>query len=734
MDDVTILPAENIGKEFVSKEFILKGKNEYYYRNLQSSWPEKRWRQLTSDEVERLVKNNNTADNWDDLRVTDQFNPRRIKNSEFYGLVRIGSIQNAVLEHHDLNLAVGITNSVIISCDIGDNVAIHNVRHLAHYIIGDRCMLFNIDEMHTTDHAKFGNGIIKQGEPEEVRVWLDLMNESGCRSVLPFDGMITADAYLWAKYRDDKALQKKLIQITQNNFDAHRGYYGIIGNQCVIKNSRILKDVKVGTHCYIKGTNKLKNLTINSSEDEPTQIGEGVELVNGIIGYGCHIFYGCKAVRFILGNNSNLKYGARLINSFLGDNSTISCCEVLNNLIFPAHEQHHNNSFLVASVVMGQSNVAAGATIGSNHNSRANDNEIQAGRGFWPGLCSSVKHSCRFASFVLLSKADYPSELDIPLPFSLLNNNPAKDQLEVMPAFWWLYNMYALARNSWKFMNRDNRKNKVQNIEFDSLAPDTIEEIITARQLLEIWTAKAHHRAQGKSTKAINERALMTLGKKLLSGTEESINKLEILGENMEKSFRKVVILKVYKAYHAYAEMIHYYAVKNIIEYMLNNKKSNFKSVSDALKGSREKKWTNLGGQLIREKEVDKLRASIGSGKLKTWKEIHNKYDVLWEKYPLEKQKHAYATLCLLSDAKVLSKKQWLKALDISIQVQEFIRDQVYISRNKDYNNHFRQATFRNTDEMIAAIGTIDDNSFIKQVGAETEAFKKIVVQIIKMG
>ena len=97
-----------------------------------------------------------------------------------------------------------------------------------------------------------------------------------------------------------------------------------------------MKDVKIGAHCYIKGSNKLKNLTINSSEAEPTQIGEGVELVNGIIGYGCHIFYGCKAVRFMLGDNSNLKYGARLINSFLGDNSTISCCEVLNNLIFPA--------------------------------------------------------------------------------------------------------------------------------------------------------------------------------------------------------------------------------------------------------------------------------------------------------------------------------------------------------------------------------------------------------------
>ena len=202
---------------------------------------------------------------------------------------------------------------------------------------------------------------------------------------LPFDGMITADAYLWAKYRDDTALQKALvIHYPEQAFDNRRGYYGTTGNQCVIKNSLILKDVKIGSNCYIKGANKLKNLTINSSAEEPTQIGEGVELVNGIIGYGCHIFYGCKAVKFILGNNSNLKYGARLINSFLGDNSTISCCEVLNNLIFPAHEQHHNNSFLIASVVMGQSNMAAGATIGSNHNSRANDNEIQAGRGFWP--------------------------------------------------------------------------------------------------------------------------------------------------------------------------------------------------------------------------------------------------------------------------------------------------------------------------------------------------------------
>ncbi|MBN1765325.1 MAG: DUF4954 family protein [Sedimentisphaerales bacterium] len=731
MDNITIRPAGSIGRNFIPSEYLPPEKNEYYLRNTQIS--QQPWRHLSADELEQLVKNGNTSDNWDEILVTDEFDPKMIKNSEFFGLVRIGRMQNVILEHHDLQIPAGITNSLIIACDIGDDVAIHDVRYLAHTIIGNRCILANIDEMHTTNHAKFGNGILKEGEPENVRTWLELMNETGSRSVLPFDGMIPADAYLWAKYRDDKPLLEKFKEITQNQFDPRRGYYGTIGDQCVIKNSRILKDVKVGPHCYIKGANKLKNLTINSSPEEPSQIGEGVELVNGIIGYGCHIFYGCKAVRFILGNNSNLKYGARLIHSFLGANSTISCCEVLYNLIFPAHEQHHNNSFLIASVVLGQSNTAAGATIGSNHNSRANDNEIQAGRGFWPGLCSSVKHSCRFASFTLLAKGDYPAEMDIPLPFSLLNNNVAQDQLEVMPAFWWQYNMYALARNSWKFQNRDKRCIKLQNIEFDSLAPDTAEEIFHALHLLEIWTAKAALRRKGDTGVKSDEKCAR-IGRELLTGPPEPVNQLEVLGENMEKSRRKVMILKAHNSYHAYRDMLHYYAIKNLVVYLQANPQANLTSLQEALKGPRQRDWINLGGQLVPTGHVDQVRADIAAGSLPTWDTIHQRYDDLWQNYPLEKQKHALATLCDLYGVTELSKNLWHDALQKAVTIQEFIRDQVYISRKKDFDNPFRQATYRNIDEMTAAIGTIEDNSFVKQVRNETDQFREIVSEIIRRG
>lgn len=700
MDNINLLPFDSIDGRFVPEEFLGEGKDQYYFRNKQFSKTSAKWRNLTSDEIDTLIKNQNRCNQWEMIYVTDKFDASLVYNNEFYGFIRIGRMTKAVLEHHDMQMPVGITNSRIISCDIGDDVVISNVHYLGHYIIGDRCILANIDEMHTTNHAKFGNGIIKDGEDESVRITVDIINETGSRGVLPFDGMIAADAYLWAKYRDDKKLQQKLKEITQNSFDSARGYYGTVGQQCVIKNNRIIKDVKIGSHCYIKGVNKLKNLTINSSEDEPSQIGEGVELVNGIIGYGCHIFYGCKAVRFVIGRNSNLKYGARLIHSVLGDNSTISCCEVLHNLIFGSHQQHHNNSFLIASVVMGQSNIAAGATIGSNHNSRANDGEIQAGRGFWPGLCTSLRHSSRFASFVLIANGNYPAQLDIRLPFSLVSNNETKGQLEIMPAYWWLYNMYALARNAAKFKLRDKRKAKVQNIEFDAFAPDTIEEIIAATKILEKYNAK------------------------------ESACDLKVPAGDMEKSKRDVIIIKPAAGYKAYKEMLLHYAVKNLIKYMNENSTIDFAAMCETLAGERICNWSNIGGQLIPASDVDKLRADVCSGKLDSWQKIHERYDELWRQYPMQKYKHAFAVLCLLCQTETLNKNTWFEMLDKAADIQDYICKQVYNSRKKDFENPFRQATYRNSDEMTAAIGTIEDNSFVRQVRAETEQFKKVVEEI----
>jgi len=435
------------------------------------------------------------------------------------------------------------------------------------------------------------------------------------------------------------------------------------------------------------------------------------------------------ATRFVLGDNCNLKYGARLINSVLGDNSTISCCEVLNNLIFPSHEQHHNNSFLISACVMGQSNMAAGATMGSNHNSRATDGEIVASRGFWPGLCSSVKHSSKFASFTLLSKADYPNEMNIMLPFCLVNNNTTNNELEVMPAYWWMYNMYAIARNTSKYLKRDKRKRKIQNIEFETLAPDTVEEIIEGRKLLEVWVAQAYLRKQGEDPKRYEYYDLRECGKNLLDNEPETVKLLEVFGEHMEKGKRKVRILKPLEAYHAYGDMIVYYAVSTLMHYLEAHPDLDMESIVNSMRGKRLRKWINLGGQTMPEEYVDQLRADIRDGKLNTWDEIHHRYDELWDNYQAEKLRHAYFSLMFLykDETDVLTEEMWHENLDKAIRIQHFICDQVYESRKKDYDNEFRNATFRNEDEKIAVIGKIDDVSFVKQIRKETEEFIALI-------
>lgn len=715
------MPADHLDSGFVPAEFLPPGKDEFYLRNQQSARPVS-WRNLRADEIETLVKNNNTCSNWDLLLVADPFDPGQIKRSEFSGLVRIARLQSVLLEYHELEVPAGITDSRIVSCDIGENVAIHNVRYLAHYILGDRVVLLNVDEMHTTNHAKFGNGIVKDGESESVRVHMDLINETGARAVMPFEGMLCADAYIWAKYRDDADLMARLGEITQRQFDSRRGFYGTVGNDCVIKNTEIIKDVRIGPACYIKGANKLKNLTICSSEQEPTQIGEGVELVNGIVGPGCLIFYGCKAVRFVMGTNSHLKYGARLIHSYLGDNSTVSCCELLNNLIFPAHEQHHNNSFLTASLVLGQSNIAAGATIGSNHNSRANDGELQAGRGFWPGLCVTLKHCCRFASYTLLAKGDFPAELDIPLPFSLVSNDAAKDRLVVMPAYWWSYNMYALARNSWKFSTRDKRITRAQHIESDAFAPDTAEEIIRAMALLELWVGKAHLRARNQLEGA-GDDAIIAIGRKLLLAQDDATAALTVLGENMEASRRPVIIQKAHKAYHAYRQMLLHYAVRNLLDYLQSEPAATLAGMSAELAGERQSVWVNLGGQLVPQSDLASLLRDIKNGHLRNWSAIHDRYDILWAAYPRQKQRHAFGCLLYVLGEDKLSEATWQASLGEALRIQEFIRDQVYISRKKDYDNPFRHITFGNPQEMTAVMGDIESNAFVHQVRKDTEAF-----------
>ena len=724
---------DKLGYNFINPEYLPKGKDEYYLRNLQNR-SGINYRQLSAYEIEVLVRNNNSSDDWNKILVSDAFNAELVKSCKFYGLVRIGKLEPYCLEFSDLKVPVGLYNSTIISCDFGDNVVIDNVHHLSNYIIGNEVIIVNVNELVTSNHSKFGIGILKEGEPESVRIWMEICNENGGRRVMPFNGMLPADAWLWSKYRDDDAMLEKFKLFTSNEFKNHRGYYGKIGDRTVIKNTAIIKDAWIGSDAYIKGANKLKNLTINSGPEGKSQIGEGCELVNGIIGFGCRIFYGVKAVRFVMGSNSQLKYGARLINSYLGNNSTISCCEVLNSLIFPAHEQHHNNSFLCAALIMGQSNIPAGATIGSNHNSRAADGEIITGRGFWPGLCVSLKHNSKFASFTMMAKADYSYELNIPVPFSLISVDTAKDQLTVMPAYWFMYNMYALARNSWKYGDRDARIAPIQQMEYDYLAPDTVNEMFDALSLFELFTGKAFYKRE-KAGEIITDSECSAKGKELLQNNDTLIDSLEIIVTGFENAKRKTVITKIRHAYTLFKQMISFYGVTHLLGFMEANGIKNIDALTEALPAKPVRnKWLNAGGQLIAANDVDLMRKKIRTGKIKSWDNLHAVYNEYAATYKTQKTLHALATLNEIKgiNLKKVNAAQLNLLLNETLETKAWMTKKIFESRAKDYTNEFRKMAYDTQQEMDNVVGALNSNSFINQQKEELQSFTGKINQLKK--
>ncbi|MDY0288694.1 MAG: DUF4954 family protein [Sphaerochaeta sp.] len=722
-DKVKMLETRQFGYGFIDGAYLPEGKDEYYLRNQMLDTLEG-YRNLTDQEIKVLEDNLNICPAWAHVLVSDPFDPTLVKNSEFYGLVRLGKMRRQVACFHDFCVPVGITNSRLVSCDIGDYCAILDCSYISHYVIANNVILYRLGELQATNHAKFGNGVVMQGEDPEVLVTIGIMNEAGGRSVRPFDGMIPSDAFLWGTFRDDTLLMQKFGEMTDKECDLRRGGYGYVGEQSVIKSCDTIKDVWVGPGAYIKGANKLKNLTLRSTLQSSVQIGEGVELVNGIIGSGSRVFYGSKGIRFIMGDNCALKYGARLIHSILGDNSTVSCCEILNNLIFGGHEQHHNNSFLIASLVMGQSNMAAGANIGSNHNSRGNDGEMIAGRGFWPALSSTLKYDCKFASYVLIAKGNYPFELNIPLPFSLVSADSRECRRVVLPAYWWMYNLYALERNSYKYRIRDKRKVIRQHIETDYLAPDTAHEMLNARKLLSLWTAESYNR-HIRETATFTDEDLTLQGKMLLERQGDELSPLTVMTFAMENSAEPVEVLKPVEAYRSYTEMLLYYAASTIASWC----SSQNCLVSDFQKDSspRLQDWLNVGGQMVPADKVEALKEDIREGRIGRWDEVHQRYDSWFAQYPMDRAVHALAILHEIMEVPEITASHWLTLQDAVVRIRLHIEEQVFKTKEKDFNNKFRSSTYRTLQERDAVLGCLDDNPFIQESKITSE---RIIVQV----
>lgn len=679
-------------------------------------------RLLTENEQKILLQNGNTIESWDNIRVLDGFNPSYVRNSYFGGFVIIGRCSDYQTSDQGFILHNGIYNSTIINSVIMNDVTVNAVLYCNFYKIEDNAVLHNIGEMTTSAAARFGHGGLLDGS----RKWLDIINENGGRAVIPFAGMTCADAYIWAKYRNDKALQERFSELADATCNNRMSVIGTIGQHANIRNVRIITDCRIEEYAHITGTEIIDDSTIRSTEAEKTFIGTGVQLRHTIIGQGNHIDSGTQLNSVLTGSCASVHQCARISHSVIGDNAAIGCCEIANSLIFPSHAQHHNSSFLIASMIGGQSNLASGTTVGSNHNSRTNDGELWASRGFWPGLCSSFKHNSRFASYTICAKADYPSEIDNPFPFSLLANDNANDALVICPAYYFTHNMYSFMRSKAKFIKRDKRIAKEQNIEHDPLAPDTVEEILKACSIIEEEAAKQWFTDNGSVVPDIDE--CIRKGRELLS-SDNTLPDITVRSK-FEKSKRNTIIRNPSRAWKAYRSMILWYAAIDITKYAgTHNPDYSKMSVPQ-----REKNWINCGGQIVCKQDLDELFQRIKTDRnIKDWMDINRSLDVLFSRYELDRFCHALGAVAALDNIKEdeFTAVHLKNALQKAITVCSDIKELTYTSRLKDYTDPFRTMVCNSKEELDAVIGPFESDKVVSEISGSMKQLQDDIAQLI---
>ena len=128
-----------------------------------------KYRNLTSSEIDQLERLGNWADDWSAVQVVEPFCAECLRGNSFEGAVRLGAIAQGRVVHGDLSLREGIYDSTLSATTVGDHPAIHHVRMLDGYTLGDNVLLFNVGEMTCSS------------DPTKA-VWLEPMNENGGRS------------------------------------------------------------------------------------------------------------------------------------------------------------------------------------------------------------------------------------------------------------------------------------------------------------------------------------------------------------------------------------------------------------------------------------------------------------------------------------------------------------------------------------------------------------------------
>ena len=430
------------------------------------------YRPLTEAEIAALKDHANSADDWAQVWVKEDFVPTYILNTHFSGWVRLGLFEKTFDLPGGISKHSGLYYTYLHNVEVGDNCCIEHVNnYIANYTIGEETFISNVDTILVQGETTFGNGV-------EVSV----LNETGGREVLSYDQLSAHEAYFMAMYRHRPEFIQRLRQLIMSYIDGLRSSHGTIGSHAHITDVGNITNVKIGDYAEIVGTRRLYNGSVNSVREAPITLGYSVICTDFIISSGSRVESGTALSRCFIGQACTLAHGYSASDSLFFSNCHGENGEACAIFAGPFTVTHHKSTLLIASQFSFM-NAGSGSNQ-SNHMYKLGP--IHQGimeRGAKTSSDSYILWPARIGAFSLVM-GRHTTHPDLAnLPFSYLIESC--DKTFLIPGV----NLKSVGtiRDAQKWPRRDARTDphRLDQINYNLLSPYTIQKMINGRQILE---------------------------------------------------------------------------------------------------------------------------------------------------------------------------------------------------------------------------------------------------------
>ncbi len=434
------------------------------------------YRKLTREEIDLLEQRGCTAENWQQVEVSDPFIPERLREVSFGGKVWLGSNDGSLSEGGLRERPCGISRAALYDCRVGDSVLIANVgRYIANYDIEAGVVIENVGEIYCEGESSFGNGTP-----------ISVINEGGGREVRMYEGLTAQVAYILALYRQRNRTIERLEAMIAEKTRTQTSSRGRIGAHSRIVNTLSLVNVLVGEYATVDGAQQLREGSIGSSQASPSRIGCGVTARHFILSRSASVETGSQLRHCFVGEGSLIENGFSGEHSLFFANCHCSHGEACSVFAGPYTVSHHRASLLIAGY-FSFFNAGSGANQ-SNHLYKTGP--VHQGihlRGCKFGSDAYVLLPACTGVFTLVSGRHYNHHDTDHMPFSYLVEQA--DESLLIPGV--TLRSIGTARDTDKWPRRDRRQGvESDRIHYAMMNPYTAGKILKAIKICEFLLAK----------------------------------------------------------------------------------------------------------------------------------------------------------------------------------------------------------------------------------------------------